>query len=269
MPTITAFLAILCPTIGLVIAAAAQTASPPRVEQAIMEVIRWKAFWQGGDAWPVEYRPGRAVLATVLSSPTDVVVFIPELALGVRFIATEGQSLAGAQFVPVTFPVSNDAVVNSYLKQVQDTNCVPIRRLSGAQARNDGTVVGVQRACAEATTMQYLRSDSLVTLPTFQERSGPRPAGDLSSIRPWVLRAVSEYRRETCPEVHATVPQFQDTDPWVYLLLEDGCGERALQLLVHNREGGWELGQLLIDSGKPVVARIVERVRNSSLANIH
>ncbi len=239
----------------------------------INHVIRWKAFWEGMEAFKPKYVAGAHIDAKVVRTSQDIGVFIGAVRMNIvlRWHSQSGQF--HPSFWSYTAGETSDDAAQRYiaaeLKAPEDRNCVPILRApSQGMRQNAGNVVPSKRVCRDQNGIElFSEEDVSLELPSLNTPLAASPSSsEANQLRRAATKALRYYVGRQCPTASVTIPRFSPDDPFVYVFVDFGqsCG-RGVLAARRDRTGAWEAGKLFEDRPLNDLSRIIRQVQKGAL----
>jgi hypothetical protein len=201
-------------------AASAQLLSENRIVGEVSKVLQWKMFWDGPQ-FPVSYRPGMVVDATVVSSGDEVAVFIAKLRTDVYLTIERGAVIKRA--IGWMSMGSASAAVEQYLAGKKGVPGFVLRpgapeQPPGMPIRKDSDERG---AAIRETWAVYLRLPPRTPPDYVVSRKSPP---ELEALVAAARERISGYHDPSCSSASVTIPFFSAEDPTVYVYVDFGKG---------------------------------------------
>jgi len=250
---------------------------PSRVgflQLCLNNILRWKADWHGGDAFPsgYGYRPGRQVPVSVVYSPSEIALILEGVGFSLRLRQDSDGAGVLSRFGEFTARESGEEMVARYVRSLRpglECGAAVTRERTGK--RGPGDSVPTTRACtAVSGTIEVYVEELLLTLPNLRAGTGKRvapPGHLLRTAEQMIEKVLIEFGGSNCSRRSGIIPYFSRYDPVVYVLME-GCGKLAVQEIHPDVSGGWELGKLTVNARPNDLSALASRIRARALRKV-
>lgn len=244
--------------------------------QALGSIFRWKAHWHGSQDFPGKYVPGARVQAKVVRSSREVAVFVSAIGVNVRFPVSLYNKILPAQMGDHRANDTNDSAARRYLAQrTEEQDCVPVKHAppgeSPAVPGSPG-IVPMKRVCPSGTSPSEVSEQDLwLVLPPLDPPESValrKVPSSLRELKPLVAGTVGGFGTPDCHMALSIIPYYADEDPWVYVLVERTCGERAVYIFSRDTAGQWEVGKLLLDRPPNDLSWTIGQIKKAAMATL-
>jgi hypothetical protein len=184
----------------------------------VVEMLRWKAYWEGPKSFYGYYRTGKRIDTKIVRTSASIGVFMA--AAGVNFDFQQGD-LGAAAFGAFSVGQTNDQALARYLANA----CGGFRLKSNASPPvppGAGSVMPVEQVCPGESPRKLTPEDFSFILPALPPPdyvSSRSPSADVAKLREVVDRALRTQLayQDTCKSATVVIPYYSSRDPSVFV----------------------------------------------------
>ena len=223
----------------------AMTPSRQEIMERVVDMLRWKAYWEGSESFAGYYAVGKVVDTKIVRTSASIAVFIT--AAGVNFEFRPGASGVIGSFGPFIVGQKNDQAAATYL----GNNCGGFKLKpapTAAVTSAHGNVLPAERVCLGESVPQFGEEDFPFTLPALlapdyvSRRSPPADALNLREVVDAAVRVQLSFQN-TCKSARVTIPYYSSKDPRVFVYVDMGRGCEEFSGIFDMRlspDGNWQ-----------------------------
>jgi hypothetical protein len=274
-----AVVAMILATTTVAVTGQPQPAAPRLTEELKRRVehgLQWTAFWRPGSFF--NYIPGQTIPVKLVESPTELVVFLSNIRLSMKFRRSSGGDLYRLEFVDVLSTIGGETA-DSDVRFYIDTRTVQmdmskVDRFSnpdGKHPKQPGTVIPIERmrVASPLQPQSFRTGDATLRLPVLSPpeyvRRRIRPAG-VQAVVAAVSEAVRAYLNSSRKRATIVVPYFSHDDPCILVYVDfHEPGNDGVFWVVHDSGDGWSVSNFAYNSPKNGLGPVIRKIRALAL----